>query len=86
MTAILFLKNSQELYMTDRISFVLANGVAIHYAKGVVGFTYDVARKELIIDLQEGYVCDEQETMREYNVSCRPWRHSFFEVICISAF
>lgn len=54
--------------------------VSIRYSAGVKLVEYDAIYKKLKVLLDPDYVCDNKEIMRDFNVSCEPYHHAFYEV------
>lgn len=52
----------------------------LSYSSGVEGFEYNVAYKKLTVRLNENYVCSNKEKLKEFNVSCTPYVHVFYDV------
>ena len=54
--------------------------VSIRYSAGVRRVEYNVIYKKLTVFLGPDYVCDNKEIMRNFNVSCEPYHHAFYDV------
>lgn len=53
---------------------------SIRYSKGVRTIEYDAIHKKLKVLLDPDYVCEDKEIMRNFNVSCEPYHHAFYDV------
>lgn len=58
--------------------------VSIRYSKGIRTIEYDAVHKKLKVLLNPDYVCEDKEIMRNFNVSCEPYHHAFYDVEWIS--
>lgn len=52
----------------------------IRYSKGVRLVEYNAIYKKLKVLLDSDYVCENKEIMRNFNVSCTPYEHCFYDV------
>ena len=58
--------------------------VSIRYSKGIRTIEYDAIHKKLKMLIDPDYVCENKEIMRNFNVSCEPYHHVFYDVEWIS--
>jgi len=73
--------------MISQLAFEIhdsAGRVSIHYSKGVRAIKYDAIYKKLEVFLDPDYVCENKEIMRNFNASCKPYLHGFYDVEWIS--
>lgn len=54
--------------------------VSIRYSNDIRAVEYDAIHKKLKVILGPDYVCDNKEIMRNFNVSCEPYHHAFYDV------
>lgn len=73
--------------MINELSFRIHDSIgceSIKYSAGVKLVEYDAVHKKLKVLLEPGYVCEDKEIMRNFNVSCEPYHHAFYDVESIT--
>lgn len=53
---------------------------AIKYTHGVQAIEYSVDKKRLNVVLTRDYVCEDKSKLRDFNTSCEPFVHTFYDV------
>lgn len=80
-------KDYIESVMISQLNFEIHDSrgrVSIRYSKGVRTIEYDAIHKKLKVLLNPDYVCEDKEIMRNFNVSCEPYHHTFYDVELLS--
>lgn len=54
--------------------------VSIRYSNYICAVEYDAIHKKLKVILGPNYVCENKDIMRDFNVSCEPYHHAFYDV------
>lgn len=73
--------------MLSQLSFEIHDSigrVSIRYSKDIRIIEYDATYKKLKVVLGPDYVCEDKEIMRNFNVSCEPYHHAFYNVESIT--
>lgn len=58
---------------------------SIKYTQGIHAIEYNAECKKLSVVLDRGYVCEDRSKLTEFNASCEPFRHLFYDVEYIAA-
>lgn len=52
----------------------------IKYIQGIRGIDYNAEQKKLSVVLDKDYICEDKSKLCEFNASCEPYKHMFYDV------
>ena len=53
---------------------------SIKYTQGIHTIEYNAESKKLSVVLNRDYVCENKSKLCEFNTSCEPFKHTFYDV------